>query len=109
MRWHGDAAVVAVAGEIDLVTAPEFDEVVAGVVDQGPAVLVVDLGAVSFLSSAGLQVLAGAHRRLGGRGLRAVTTSTVTSRPFTSTGLDTWIGLFPSVDEALATAPGTGE
>lgn len=109
MRWRGDAVVVAVAGEIDLVTAPEFDEVVAGVVDQGPAVLVVDLTGVSFLSSAGLQVLAGAHRRLGERGLRAVTPSNVTARPFTSTGLDTWIGLFPSVDAALAATPGAGE
>ncbi|MDT8913795.1 STAS domain-containing protein [Amycolatopsis sp. PS_44_ISF1] len=109
VRWRGDAVVVAVAGEIDLVTAPEFDEVVAGVVDQGPAVLVVDLTGVSFLSSAGLQVLAGAHRRLGERGLRAVTPSNVTARPFTSTGLDTWIGLFPSVDAALAATPGAGE
>lgn len=102
VRWHGRAAVVTVAGEIDLVTAPELDEIVTGVVDESPEALVVDLRQVTFLSSAGLQVLAAAHQRLGERGLRVVSTSHVTTRPLTSTGLDTWIGLFTTVDEALA-------
>ncbi|MEW2506568.1 STAS domain-containing protein [Amycolatopsis sp. NPDC047767] len=102
VRWHGRAAVVTVAGEIDLVTAPELDEIVTGVVDERPEALVVDLRQVTFLSSAGLQVLAAAHQRLEERGLRVVSTSHVTTRPLTSTGLDTWIGLFTTVDEALA-------
>ncbi|MFF4599635.1 STAS domain-containing protein [Amycolatopsis sp. CA-161197] len=102
VRWHERAAVVTVAGEIDLVTAPELDEIVTGVVDERPEALVVDLRQVTFLSSAGLQVLAAAHQRLGERGLRVVSTSHVTTRPLTSTGLDTWIGLFTTVDEALA-------
>ncbi|WIX77862.1 STAS domain-containing protein [Amycolatopsis carbonis] len=102
VRWHERAAVVTVAGEIDLVTAPELDEIVTGVVDESPEALVVDLRKVTFLSSAGLQVLAAAHQRLGERGLRVVSTSHITTRPLTSTGLDTWIGLFTTVDEALA-------
>ncbi|MEV6902982.1 STAS domain-containing protein [Amycolatopsis sp. NPDC051372] len=102
VRWHERAAVVTVAGEIDLVTAPELDDIVTGVVDESPEVLVVDLRKVTFLSSAGLQVLAAAHQRLGERGLRVVSTTHVTTRPLTSTGLDTWIGLFTTVDEALA-------
>ncbi|MEV0073809.1 STAS domain-containing protein [Amycolatopsis sp. NPDC050768] len=102
VRRHERAAVVTVAGEIDLVTAPELDEIVTGVVDESPEVLVVDLRKVTFLSSAGLQVLAAAHQRLGERRLRVVSTSHVTTRPLTSTGLDTWIGLFTTVDEALA-------
>ncbi|QRP43599.1 STAS domain-containing protein [Amycolatopsis sp. FDAARGOS 1241] len=108
VRWRGPAAVVTVAGEIDLVTAPELDEVVSGAVDESPDVLVVDLRGVTFLSSAGLQVLAAAHQRLGEQRLRVVTTSNATSRPLTSTGLDAWIGLFPTVDEALSGALGTG-
>lgn len=105
VRWCGPAAVVTVAGEIDLVTAPELDEAVSTAVEKRPDVLVMDLRDVTFLSSAGLQVLAAAHQRLGQRALRVVSTSNVTSRPLTSTGLDTWIGLFPTVDEALT---GTG-
>ncbi|MGW4487679.1 STAS domain-containing protein [Amycolatopsis sp. NPDC004368] len=107
-RWRDRAVVVTVAGEIDLVTAPELDEIVTGVVDEHPEVLVVDLSEVTFLSSAGLQVLAAAHQRLGERGLRVVSTSHITTRPLTSTGLDTWIGLFTTVDEALAGASGPG-
>lgn len=102
VRRHERAAVVTVAGEIDLVTAPELDEIVTAVVDESPEVLVVDLRKVTFLSSAGLQVLAAAHQRLGERRLRVVSTSHVTTRPLTSTGLDAWIGLFTTVDEALA-------
>jgi len=108
VRWRGQAAVVTVGGEIDLVTAPELGEVVGGVLERGPGVLVVDLRAVEFLSSSGLQVLAGAHRRLDAGALRVVSTSTITSRPFTTTGLDEWIGLFPTVDHALAGVSGTG-
>lgn len=107
VRWRGPAAVVTVGGEIDLVTAPELDEVVGGVLDDRPGVLVVDLRAVGFLSSSGLQVLAGAHRRLDAGALRVVSTSAVTSRPLTTTGLDEWIGLFGSVDQALAGVAGT--
>ncbi len=108
MRWRGPAAVVTVGGEIDLVTAPELGEVVGGVLEREPGVLVVDLRGVDFLSSSGLQVLAGAHRRLDEGALRVVSTSAVTSRPFTSTGLDEWIGLFTSVDQALAGVAGSG-
>ncbi|GAA3523681.1 STAS domain-containing protein [Amycolatopsis ultiminotia] len=107
VRWRGRAAVVTVGGELDLVTAPELDEVVGGVLDGRPGVLVVDLREVGFLSSPGLQVLAGAHRRMDAGALRVVSTSAVTSRPFTTTGLDEWIGLFPSVEGALAGVAGT--
>jgi anti-sigma B factor antagonist len=105
IRWRGPAAVLTVGGEIDLVTAPELAEVVGGVLSGRPGVLVVDLREVEFLSSSGLQVLAGAHQRLADGALRVVSTSPITTRPFTSTGLDEWIKLFPSVDRALA---GTG-
>ncbi len=108
VRWRGPAAVVTVGGEIDLVTAPELGEFVGGVLEREPGVLVVDLRAVDFLSSSGLQVLAGAHRKLDAGALRVVSTSSITSRPFTTTGLDEWISLFPSVDQALAGVAGAG-
>lgn len=102
VQWREQAAVLSVAGEIDLVTAPEFEDVVRGLLDDLPQLLVVDLRKVSFFCSAGLQVLAAAHQRLGERPLRVVSDSTVTTRPFTTTGLDSWIGLFPTLDRALA-------
>lgn len=106
--WRERAAVLSVSGEIDLLTAPEFEDIVGDVVREGPALLVVDLRKVSFLSSAGLQVLAATHQRLGDRRLRVVSDATVTTRPFTTTGLDEWIGLFPSLEKALAAPSGEG-
>ncbi|MEU4246247.1 STAS domain-containing protein [Amycolatopsis sp. NPDC026612] len=101
LDWRGRAAVLSVAGEIDLATAPEFGEVVEQVLAGGPEKLVVDLREVTFFCSAGLQVLAAAHRRLAERALRVVSDSPVTSRPLKTTGLDTWIGIHPTIDEAL--------
>jgi anti-sigma B factor antagonist len=101
LGWRGKAAVLCVAGEIDLLSAPEFAEVVDSVLAEGPEVLVVDLRAVTFFCSAGLQVLAAAHRKLAERALRVVSDSPVTSGPLRTTGLDTWIGVHPTVDEAL--------
>jgi anti-anti-sigma factor len=100
-EWRDKVAVLHVSGEIDLLSAPEFEEVVAVAVAAEPAMLVVDLRSVTFLCSAGLQVLAAAHRRLGEGDLRVVSDTTVTTRPFTSTGLDTWIGLYPTLEQAL--------
>ncbi|OLT19452.1 hypothetical protein BJF78_10775 [Pseudonocardia sp. CNS-139] len=55
----GSAAVVTVAGELDLQTSRELMEVVdATLQEPGVTGLVVDLTAVSFLGSAGLGTLA---------------------------------------------------
>ncbi|EOD65451.1 STAS domain-containing protein [Amycolatopsis vancoresmycina] len=101
LDWRGRTAVLAVAGEIDLVSAPEFGEVVDVVLAREPEKLVVDLRAVTFFCSAGLQVLAAAHRRLAEHSLRVVSDSAVTSGPLRTTGLDTWIGVHTTVGEAL--------
>ena len=101
LDWRGPAAVLGVAGEIDLLSAPEFADVVDAVLAREPETLVVDLREVTFFCSAGLQVLAAAHRRLAERALRVVSDSPVTSGPLKTTGLDAWIGLHPTIDEAL--------
>jgi anti-sigma B factor antagonist len=101
LDWRGQAAVLGVAGEIDLLSAPEFADVVDAVLAREPETLVVDLREVTFFCSAGLQVLAAAHRKLAERALRVVSDSAVTSGPLKTTGLDAWIGLHATIDEAL--------
>ena len=59
-----DTHVVAVTGEIDLFTAPEFKQRVSAPIDAGRTRLVVDLTATTFIDSSSLGVLIGAHRRL---------------------------------------------
>jgi anti-sigma B factor antagonist len=57
------STIVAVAGEIDLHSAPTFrDELIAAIAEHSPR-LVVDLTEVTFLDSSGVGVLVGALRR----------------------------------------------
>jgi anti-sigma B factor antagonist len=68
-RRVGGTVVVAVAGELDMYTAPTLRERLVDLVEnQGCLFVVVDIGAVSFVDSSALAVLIGAHRRLRDRG-----------------------------------------
>jgi len=74
-----DANTLTLMGEVDTHTAPQLEHRLASVVD-GTS-LVLDLGGVSFISSAGLSVILNAQRRLeasgGSLSLRSVS-ATVT-------------------------------
>lgn len=88
-RSDGVVCVVA-TGEIDSSSAPGLRRTLDAVLDD-PDVseIVVDLAGVTFLDSAGLCVLAAAHRRLKGRGvrLRVLASSRAVIRPLQITGL----------------------
>jgi anti-sigma B factor antagonist len=95
--------VVAVTGEIDLFTAPEFKQHVSEPIDAGISHVVVDLLAATFIDSSSLGVLIGAHRRLKLRGgsLVIVCDSDAIIKTFRITGLDGVFTLVPSLDDAL--------
>jgi len=63
------AACVAVAGEVDVGTAPRLRDALVEAVADGEQV-VVDLGAVTFMDSAGLAALVVAQRVAEARGVR---------------------------------------
>jgi len=63
-RIGGDTHVVAVRGEVDLFTAPEFKQRVTAPIDAGRRYVIVDLSGTTFVDSSSLGVLIGAHRRL---------------------------------------------
>ena len=98
-----DVHVVAVMGEIDLFTAPEFKQRVAAPIDAGGVHVVVDLTATTFIDSSSLGVLIGAHRRLrrlGGR-LGIVCTNDAIAKTFRITGLDSVFTIVGSLEEAM--------
>ena len=82
--------VVAVTGEIDLFTAPEFNRRIAAPIDEGRTRVVIDLTQVSFIDSSSLGVLIGAHKRLEQRdgGLVIVCDDRAIVNTFKITGLD---------------------
>jgi anti-sigma B factor antagonist len=98
-----DTHVVAVRGEIDLFTAPEFKQRVAAPIDAGRTYVVVDLTATTFIDSSSLGVLIGAHRRLRRHGgsLVIVCSSDAIAKTFRITGLDSVFRIVGSLDEAL--------
>lgn len=104
-RAIGDGARVVVAtGEIDLFSAPELEQRVAGAIDAGTLAIVVDLLEVSAIDSSSLGVLIGAHKRLAERGGRLVIAcdNPEVMTTLKVTGLDGVFVVEASRDEAVA-------
>jgi anti-sigma B factor antagonist len=80
---------LTVVGEIDSSSAPALRVAVDDVLDGGVRELVIDLDGVTFLDSAGLCVLAGAHRTMteAGLRLRVLASGRAVIRPLQITGL----------------------
>jgi anti-sigma B factor antagonist len=102
-RAGEDTHVVAVNGEIDLFTAPDFKRHVSQPIDAGVSHVVIDLSKTTFIDSSSLGVLIGAHRRLKLRGgsLTIVTASEAITKTFRITGLDGVFTLVSTIDDAL--------
>ena len=72
-REGDDTVVVAVLGDLEAATAAEVGAVLTRViVADEPPTLVLDLGRVGFIDSAGLGEIVRAHRHLSARGGRLV-------------------------------------
>jgi anti-sigma B factor antagonist len=68
-RSQGDVTVLALAGEIDLYTAPRLQaELTSALAASKSAQIVVDMSAVDFCDSTGMNVLLAAHRLASEKG-----------------------------------------
>ena len=95
--------VVAVTGEVDIFTAPEFKSRINDAIEDGRDLVIVDLSGATFIDSSSLGVLIGAHRRLKGHGgaLIVVCENEAIVKTFKITGLDGVFTLVASLPEAL--------
>ena len=96
--------VIALAGEVDLYTAPEFKQQLLDVIGQGGKDVVVDFSDTTFIDSTTLGVLVGGVKRLraqDGR-LSLVCSDRNITKIFEITGLDRVFTIYPTRDEALA-------
>jgi anti-sigma B factor antagonist len=94
--------VISIGGEIDLSTAPAFEAAIDGALDERPPVVVVELSAVNFMSSAGLRILAATHERLcESDHLAVVASNPAVSRAIQLSGLDQLFSLYATLDDAL--------
>jgi anti-sigma B factor antagonist len=96
--------VVALAGELDAYDAPALREAFQALLDRAPAVIVLDLSAVSFLDSTVLGAIVGLLRRVreGNGELRTVLPETTALRIFEITGLVAALDVWPSREAAVA-------
>jgi anti-sigma B factor antagonist len=98
-----DTVVLEVAGEVDMVTAPQLADALAVQLARSVRVVVVELGRVSFLGSSGLAVLVNAFRSLDpGKTLLIVAPHRAAYRAFALTGLAEQLPLYRSFGDALA-------
>lgn len=103
VEWHDRDAVLPVSGDVDMVTAPTFEEALTSTLDGRPETLVVDLTSVDFFASAGLSALVAAYQHAGEHtGLCVVAPNTATARPLQVTALDRRIPVYTSREEALS-------
>ena len=101
---RGAVVVVAIAGDVDIHTAPQVGDRLAGLRADGCATVVVDLAGVNFLDSSALGVLIAAHQELVevGGGLRLAAPRPHVRKVFGITRLAEVIPLFDDVDAACA-------
>ena len=99
-----DCAVLRIAGEVDLYTAPQLRDRVVGLLTGGVRHIVADLREVDFLDSTGLGALVGSLKRLREQdgSLKLVTSSDTILKIFQLTGLRHVFALCPSVPDAIA-------
>jgi anti-sigma B factor antagonist len=101
----GQAILVDVKGDVDLATAPDFeDELTRAIGDNLGAGLVVDLSNISFIDSTGLNALVHAfeRQRLAGSSLALVSDDSRVAMMLEVTRLDRVLRRYPTRDEALA-------
>src|SRR5215208_2999589 len=97
--------VIALAGEVDLYTAPEFKQQLLDVIGKGAKDVVVDLSSTTFIDSTTLGVLVGGVKRLRTNEgqLSLVCSDRNITKIFEITGLDRVFTIHPTREAALGT------
>ena len=97
---HGDQTRLALVGELDIASTPQFEEGLAEVEGDTPGTLVVDLRRVEFIDSTGLRAVIAADERARAAGRRFVVVRgpAAVERVFSVTQLDQRLDLVDDPD-----------
>jgi len=106
-----DAYVIALAGEVDLYTAPEFKQQLLDVIGKGAKEVIVDFSGTTFIDSTTLGVLVGGVKRLRSNDgqLSLVCSDRNITKIFEITGLDRVFTIYPTREEAVARLSSSGQ
>jgi anti-sigma B factor antagonist len=99
----GAVSVVHCDGKLDTNTSIEAQEYLDKLIEGGASKILIDLGKVDFVSSAGLRILLASAKRLGGSGgsLRVCSLNETVGEVFEISGFSTILNVFGSEEEAL--------
>ncbi len=98
----GDFAVIHLEGAVDAHTAPQFEDAVQKVIDDGQNNIVVDCEKLSYISSAGLGVFMGfvEEVREADGDIKICGLSEKVKQPFEILGFETLFHFCPDVESA---------
>lgn len=101
---HPTHTVIRVSGYLDVSTSPRLRERIHQLNDEAPKVLLVDLGPIEFIDSSALGVILNGWKLLQADGavLAVVSPQERITKVFEITALHLSIGIFASVDAAVA-------
>jgi anti-sigma B factor antagonist len=102
-REEGGITVVGVEGNLDTNTAPDAQQHLDGLQDEGVQKILVNFGDLDYISSAGLRVLLVTAKRLGASGgsLRICGLNETVSEVFEISGFSVILSVFGNEAEAL--------
>ena len=103
-QLSGDAHLIALTGEVDLYTAPEFKQELLDAIAKGAKHVVVDLSGTTFIDSTTLGVLVGGVKRLRTNDgqLSLICSDRNITKIFEITGLDRVFTIHATRDEAVS-------
>lgn len=103
-RTQNGVTLVVFAGSLDSNTAPQAQKTLDEMLAAGARKVVVDCTALDYISSAGLRVLLGAAKRLGGgagSALRLFGLNETVREVFDISGFSTILAVFPTEAAAV--------
>jgi anti-anti-sigma factor len=98
----GAASVVTVEDRLDAQSGPEFEKACQRLIDEGERLLVVDMGSLHYISSAGLRSCLTVGKRLkdSGGSLRLCRLGGLVQQVFNTAGFASVFPIFDSVEAA---------
>ena len=104
-EFNPDVSVVMLAGRLDAKASEAVSAALLDALERSPAGLILDIGAVSFVSSAGLRAVIGVHKRAhaSGKAVALIKAQPAVYKIFKVSGLDAAMRFFEEEAEAAET------
>ena len=100
----GDVSVVDIQGHLDTNTSPEAEAAINALIDAGTSRILIDFGALDYISSAGLRVLLATAKKLKAAGgdLKICSLNDTVQEVFDISGFSSILAVSANQEEALA-------